>query len=128
MPGSFFLVTQFHLLTTGSLAWLKTFNPAADWQSRRFRPNVVVDTGSGPGLVEQDWIGQQIVIGDAALACVNATPRCGAITRAQAGLAADKTVLRTVVKHADQNLGVYGETTIGGDIRVGDAVHVRHQA
>lgn len=125
LPGSFFLVTEFHLLTTGSLAWLKTINSAADWQSRRFRPNVVVDTGSGEGRLEQDWIGRQIAMGDAAFACVDATPRCGAITRTQAGLAADKTMLRTVVTHANQNLGVYGKTVIGGDIRVGDAVYLR---
>jgi uncharacterized protein YcbX len=84
MPGSFFLVTPFHLLTTGSLRWMKSINPAADWQPRRFRPNVVIDTGADHGPVEQDWIGQQITIGEAAVACVDATPRCGAITRAQA--------------------------------------------
>jgi len=129
MPGTFFLVTPFHLLTTGSLAWMKAINPSADWQSRRFRPNVLVDTGNGHGPVEQDWIGQQIVMGDtAAVACVDATPRCGAITRAQAELPADKTMLRTVVKHGDQNCGVYGETVIAGQIRVGDAVYVRHPA
>lgn len=127
-PGSFFLVTQLHLMTTGSLVWMKTINPSADWQSRRFRPNVVVDTGSGHGPVEQDWIGQQIAMGDAAVACVDTTPRCGAITRAQAGLPTDKTMLRTVVKHGDQNLGVYGETVIGGEIRVGDAVYVSQPA
>lgn len=129
MPGSFFLVTQFHLLTTGSLAWMKTINPTADWQSRRFRPNVLVDTGSSHGPVEQAWIGQQIVMGDAAaIACVDTTPRCGAITRTQAGLPADKTMLRTVVKHGDQNLGVYGETVAGGELRVGDAVYVTQPA
>lgn len=124
MPGSFFLVAHLDLLTTGSLAWLKMHNPSADWDTRRFRPNVVVDTGSGQGPVEQAWIGRQIVIGNASLACVDTTPRCGAITRAQADLPADKTILRTVVKNADQNLGVYGKPTLGGDIRVGDAVYL----
>lgn len=124
MPGSFFLVTQFHLLTTGSLHRMKTINPSADWQTRRFRPNVVVDTGHCHEPIEQRWIGQQIAMGDAAIACVDATPRCGAITRAQAGLPMDKTMLRTVVKHGDQNLGVYGRTVLSGEIRVGDAVYV----
>ncbi len=129
MRGTFFLVTPFHLLTTGSLAWMKAINPSADWQTRRFRPNVLVDTGSGHGPVEQDWIGQQIVMGDAAaVTCVDTTPRCGAITRAQAELPADKTILRSVVKHGDQNFGVYGETAIDGEIRVGDAVYLRHPA
>jgi uncharacterized protein YcbX len=129
LRGSFFLVTQFHLLTTGSLDWMKSINTAADWQTRRFRPNVLIDTGSSHGPVEQAWIGQQIVMGDAAaVACVDTTPRCGAITRTQAGLSADKTMLRTVVKHADQNLGVYGQPVISGEIRVGDAVYVTQPA
>ncbi len=128
MPGTFFLVTPLHLLTTGSLVWMKAINPSADWQSRRFRPNVLVDTGGARGPVEQDWIGQQIAMGDAAIDCVDSTPRCGAITRAQVNLPADKTMLRTVVKHGDQNLGVYGDTVINGEIRVGDAVYVRRPA
>jgi len=129
LRGSFFLVTQFHLLTTGSLDWMKSINPAADWQTRRFRPNVLIDTGSSQGPVEQEWLGQQIVMGDAAtVACVDTTPRCGAITRTQAGLPADKTMLRTVVKHADQNVGVYGEPVSSGEIRVGDAVYVNQPA
>lgn len=128
LPGTFFLVTPFHLLTTGSLVWMKSINPSADWQSRRFRPNVLVDTGGAHGPVEQDWIGQQIAIGGAAIACVDPTPRCGAITRAQSGLSMDRTMLRTVVKCGDQNLGVYGDTMIGGDIRVGDAVYVSRAA
>jgi uncharacterized protein YcbX len=125
MPGTFFLVTQFHLLTTASLACLKALNPDADWDRRRFRPNVVIDTGNhADGLVEQTWLGRQVTIGDTALACVDTTPRCGAITRAQAELPTDKTVLRTVVRHADQNVGVYGETAVAGEFRVGDAVYV----
>lgn len=128
MPGTFFLVTPLHVLTTGSLVWMKAINPSADWQSRRFRPNVLVDTGVAHGPVEQDWIGLQIAMGDAAIACMDTTPRCGAVTRAQVGLPTDKTMLRTVVKHGNQNLGVYGATVIGGDIRVGDAVYVRRPA
>lgn len=126
LPGSFFLVTPFHVLTTATLAWLKRLQPVSDWDARRFRPNVLVDTGdSSDGLVEQAWVGRQLRIGDAALDCTSTTPRCGAITRAQASLPADKSVLRTVVQHADQNAGVYGAITSGGDIRVGDPVYVQ---
>jgi len=126
LPGTFFLVTPLHLLTTATLAHLKKINPTSDWDARRFRPNVVIDTGSdSPGLLEQDWIGKKIVLGDATIDCVGTTPRCGAITRAQRDFIADKTVLRTVVKAADQNVGVYGNTTITGDLRVGAAVFIQ---
>jgi uncharacterized protein YcbX len=72
--------------------------------------------------VEQDWIGRRLVIGTASLDCVGTTPRCGAITRAQADFDADTGLLRTVVREADQNVGVYGETGVAGRVRVGDAV------
>jgi uncharacterized protein YcbX len=128
-PGTFFLVTPFHLLTTATLAWLKGLHPPSDWDARRFRPNVVIDTGTGArGLVEQGWIGQQVILGGAALACPFPTPRCGAITRAQHGLPADTSVLRTVVKHAGQNVGIYGTPVTGGAFRVGDAVYVADPA
>ena len=129
LPGTFFLVTPFHLLTTATLAWLKNLNPQSDWDARRFRPNVLIDTGAGrAGLLEQDWIGKRIVIGDATLDCPGTTPRCGAITRAQRALPADKLALRTVVQHADQNVGVYGSPLQSGDLRVGDAVYLQDLA
>ncbi len=130
LPGSFFLVTPFHVLTTATLAWLKNVQPASDWDARRFRPNLLIDTGPATreALIEQDWIGQQLVIGDAALDCPAATPRCGAITRAQHDLPADKSMLRTVVQHAAQNVGIYGTTARSGALRVGDAVYLRPTA
>lgn len=113
------------LLTTATLSVLKKLNSSSDWNVRRFRPNVVIDTGNdSKGLLEQGWIGKQIVLGKATIDCVSTTPRCGAITRAQREFAADKAVLRTVVRDADQNVGVYGTTIINGDLRVGDAVYV----
>ena len=129
LPGTFFLVTPFHLLTTATLAWLKNLNPQSDWDVRRFRPNVLIDTGTGrTGLLEQGWIGRRIVIGDAVLDCPGTTPRCGAITRAQRELPADKLALRTVVQHADQNVGVYASPLQSGALRVGDAICVQDPA
>jgi uncharacterized protein YcbX len=129
LPGTFFLVTPFHLLTTATLAHLKALNPQSDWDVRRFRPNILIDTGAdSKGLIEQGWLGKQIVIGGAILDCPSTTPRCGAITRAQHALLADKSALRTVVQHADQNVGIYGDTVRGGELRVGDAVYVQDPA
>ena len=129
LPGTFFLVTPFHLLTTATLAWLKNLNPQSDWDARRFRPNVLIDTGTGrSGLVEQDWIGKRLVIGSATLDCAGTTPRCGAITRAQRSLPADTQALRTVVQYADQNVGVYGSPVQAGHLRVGDAVYLQDLA
>jgi len=125
-PGTFHLVTQLHLLTTATLAHLAALNPASDWDVRRFRPNVVIETGrDARGLFEQAWVGRRVFIGDAAVDCVDTTPRCGAITRAQAGgVMADTGVLRTVVRQAAQNVGVYGEVALGSEVRAGDGVYL----
>jgi uncharacterized protein YcbX len=125
LPGTFFLVTPLHIVTTATLEHLKTRNANGNWDRRRFRPNFLVETSGGAsGLVEQQWIGRKMVFGDAAVDCVGATPRCGAITRAQPDLAFDKSVLRTVVKEADQNVGVYGLISGSTTVKVGDSVYV----
>jgi uncharacterized protein YcbX len=83
----------------------------------------VIETEPGlEGLVEQAWIGKQLSVADVALDCVDTTLRCGAITRAQEGLPFDKSILRTVVRQADQNFGVYCTIPEAGIIGVGDAV------
>ncbi len=125
LPGSFFLVTPFHLLTTATLAHLQSLHPVADWDRRRFRPNVVIDTEPGlEGLVEQAWVGGKLQLGDAIIDCVSTTPRCGAITRAQRDFGADTALLRTVVREADQNVGIYGSVTNPGELRTGDAIYL----
>jgi len=125
LRGTFFLVTPLHVLTTATLTHLKGINPRSDWDVRRFRPNFVIETSAGAeGLVEQGWLGKRLTIGEAEIDCAATTPRCGAITRAQPQLAADTTILRTVVQRADQNVGVYGQIVAAGEVRVGDPVYL----
>ena len=123
IPGTFFLVTPLHVVTTATLAALKARNAGADWDRRRFRPNFLIETLPGKaGFVEQDWVGKRLVFGDATVECAGATPRCGAVTRAQPGFGADKSILRTVVKEADQNVGIYGLVSGTSEVRAGDPV------
>lgn len=123
LPGTFFLVSPFHIITTASVRCLQKQLPAADWDVRRFRPNVVIETSDGAeGLLEQTWLGRQLLLAGLPVDCTAAAPRCGAVTRAQAGLGADKTMLRTIVRQAAQNLGIYGALREAGTIRVGDPV------
>ncbi len=129
LPGTFFLVTPFHMITTATLAYLKSINPQSDWDVRRFRPNVVIETDPGAeGLLEQAWVGRKLTLGNATVDCSGTTPRCGAVTRTQHDLTADKTILRTIVKDADQNLGVYGVVVNSGELRIGDHVYVTNEA
>ena len=126
LPGTFFLVTPFHIVTTASLAHLQRINPHSDWDARRFRPNVVIETEPGAeGLLEQTWIGKQLALGNATVDCTETAPRCGAVTRMQRDFAADKTILRTIVKDADQNVGVYGDVMNSGELHIGDFVYLK---
>jgi len=122
IPGTFFLVSPLHLLSTATLAHLARRNIEADWDVRRFRPNIVVDANAHEGLVEQEWIGRRLTIGEVVIDCMGATPRCGAVTRAQPGFHADKTILRSVVRDAAQNAGVYAVIRRAGMVKVGDPV------
>lgn len=125
-PGTFFLVTPLHMVTTATLSHLQSLNPGGNWDARRFRPNLIIESGPGAaGLLEQEWVGKQLTIGGAAIDCAAATPRCGAVTRAQPDFAADTTVLRTIVKHANQNVGVYGLIANPGSVRSGDPVFLK---
>lgn len=124
-PGSFFLVTPIHLVTTATLDYLRSCHARADWDARRFRPNFVIDTSAGlTGLVEQAWLERRLVIGDTQIDCVSTTPRCGAVTRAQADFGTDTSLLRTIVREADQNVGIYATTHRSGRVREGDPVYL----
>ena len=64
MPeGTFFDLAILHVLTTGTLDRLRELNPRSRFEPRRFRPNLIIDTGGQEGFVENDWIGKTIAIG-----------------------------------------------------------------
>ena len=121
--GTFFDAFPIHLLTTASLEMMARLNPAATWDMRRFRPNFLIETKPDiKGLVEAEWSGRTLHVGGVELKCEIPTPRCGMTIQAQAGLEKDPSVLRTIVKDADQNLGIYASVVSAGEIRVGDNV------
>jgi uncharacterized protein YcbX len=92
---------------------------------RRFRPNFFVKTVEGiEGLVESEWAGEILRIGSAEVKCEMPAVRCGMATNAQKELAKDPSVLRTIVKEANQNLGVYASVAKNGAVREGDRVEL----
>jgi len=124
-PGTYFDAFPIHVLTSASLVAMKRSNPASDWDVRRFRPNFFVRTVDGiEGLVESEWIGKTLRVGSVEVKCEMPAVRCGMTTNAQAGLAKDNSVLRTIVKEAQQNLGVYANVTGGGRVSEGDQVEL----
>ena len=123
--GSFFLVSPFHIITTASLDHMQSIHPGPDWNIERFRPNMIVDTSPEiSGLAEQEWLGRSLVIGDVTVKLTEAAPRCGAVVRKQQGFSEDRTILRSIVRDAGQNLGVYGDIVASGAINAGDKIYL----
>ncbi len=123
--GTYFDAFPLHVLTTASLATLAADAPAERFDRRRFRPNVLIETGPElRGLVEAGWASRELRIGEAVASLQVPTARCSMITQPQPGLPHDPQALRTVVRAADQNLGIYATITTAGTVRVGDAVEL----
>jgi hypothetical protein len=122
-PGTYFDAFPIHLLTTASLAALARHAPETAWDARRFRPNFLIETPEGvEGLVESGWGGRGLRVGGLTLKCEMPAPRCSMTIQAQAELPKDPRVLRTIVKEAKQNFGIYANVESAGRVRVGDEV------
>jgi uncharacterized protein YcbX len=125
MPaGTFFDIAVVHLLTTATINRLRGLYPEGRFEVRRFRPNIVVSTGSeDAGFVENDWIGRTVAIGgNVRLAITEPCPRCVMITLPQGDLPKDSGILRTAAQHNAVNVGVYASVVSGGTIRRDDPV------
>jgi hypothetical protein len=130
-PGTFFDYGAVHLVTTATLARLRSAYPAGDFDPRRFGPNLVIDTPGEPGFVEDAWIGTHLRIGEAALRPLVPTPRCVIPTLGHDDLPPDPRIMRTVASEhripvLDFGLlscfGVYLGVVQPGTVRVGDPV------
>jgi len=131
--GSFFDVFPLSVITTSMLARLNELRPQSRFEQRRFRMNVIVRTPR-PGFVENDWVGHELGLGNAArLNVALLDPRCVMTTLAQEGLPQDTDVLRTLVQHNRMQVGdlgqfpcagVYAVVTAPGIVRAGDDVTV----
>ena len=123
--GTYFDVAPIHVLTSASLAEMKRLDPAADWDVRRFRPNFFVETEAGfTGLLEAEWKGRKLRIGEVELFCEIPCERCAMTIHAQPELPKDESIFRTITKEAGKNLGAYASVIRAGEIRVGDLVEL----
>ena len=123
VPGTYFDVTPIHILTTSTLAFLHDKNPDSNWSTLRFRPNIVLDTGGGLELVENNWLGKSIRLGEVELSCDAPAPRCAITAHSQGEIISkDPKILRTIVRESNQNLGLYCNVNKSGIIRKGEEV------
>ena len=127
-PGTYFDAYPIHLMTTSSLQHVARQAGRSSLNPLRYRPNILIDTGSARGLLEPGWLRATLRIGACRLFVETPTIRCAIPGRAQAlpGVHADKSVIGAVAQHADRHLGVYARVTSPGVIRVGDPVSLHH--
>ncbi|WP_149184485.1 MOSC domain-containing protein [Streptomyces sp. TRM49041] len=120
-PGMLFdTKSPLHVLTTAGLRAARKFHPDGDWDVRRFRPNVLVETeetgetaeteeteetadDTGP---EQSWIGSTIRLDGTTAWVRKGTVRCVMTSHEQPGLPRDRDIHRTLVRHHANTLGV----------------------
>lgn len=133
-PGAFFDLFPVSVLTTSTLRTASNLAPGSNFDVRRFRMNLIVDTAES-GFVENSWVGRAACIeGGAELSITMPDPRCVMTTLAQSDdIAVDRDVLRTLVKNNRLEVqegvrfpccGVYAVATTGGIVKEGAAFQV----
>lgn len=122
-PGTYLDAWPLLLMSTSALASLDEALPDSAIDVRRFRPNVVIDTGDATGHPEVHWVGRRIRVGEVEIEVNAGCPRCVMVTHeVDADIPADRRVLRHIVADLGQNVGVYGKVVTPGTITMGDPV------
>lgn len=129
--GAFFDLFPLTLLTTSTLNQFTQLQPGSNFDERRFRMNVIIDTDEA-GFVENDWLDRGLMLGDSMQIHVTMPDtRCVMTTLAQDDLPKDNDIMRAMVQHnrlqvADAGrfpcAGVYAVVQTPGRLRVGDSV------
>jgi uncharacterized protein YcbX len=124
--GSLLDLGAIHLLTTGTLAACAAARPELDWTVRRFRPNLVIDHDGGL-FAEQEWVGQDLRIGDVRLHLDQPTMRCAMALRAQPGIDREPGIFQALNELntlSPNHLGMYASVVEGGSLTVGAPVEL----
>jgi len=122
MPsGRFVDALPLLVVTTASLRKGRALHPDGAWETRRFRPNIVIEVDD-EGWVEDQWCGRAVRIGTAVVQPVAPCARCTMVTRPQPGLDRDLDVFKTLSRHHGATFGVWTAVQAPGTVRVGDEV------
>jgi MOSC domain-containing protein len=123
--GTFFDSATVHVITTGTIAHMRTLVGADVYiDARRFRPNIVVETPPGlQGFVEDGWLNGRLEVGEN-LHIMSMEPalRCVMTTHPQEDLPRDPRVFHAAADHHRATVGVFASISFPGTVRIGDAV------
>ena len=93
--------------------------------TRRFRPNVVVEIDGGAAFVEDGWVGKRLTFGGVDGPAVGVTQRdkrCVMINLDPDTAESHAEVMKTAVRLNDNNAGIYATVVKTGELRVGQPV------
>lgn len=121
------------VLATSTLRHFAALEPDGEWDTRRFRMNVIVDTAE-PGFADNAWVGRHLTIGDGpSFDVAIPTPRCVMTNLALDELPRNPRVLKATATHNRLDilgiglypcLGAYAVPGTPGTIRTGDEVRL----
>ncbi|MCY3572215.1 MAG: MOSC N-terminal beta barrel domain-containing protein [Chloroflexi bacterium] len=123
-PGTYFDCYPIHIMTTSSLNTLAEAGGGEDVDVRRFRPNVLIDTGDTEGLLEVDWTGKKLRLGEVVIELQTTTVRCSVPAHAQRDFGSSRAVGRALIENTKQHLGSYCNVLQGGTVNVGADVEL----
>ena len=113
-------------MTTSTINRLRKLYPEGRFEVRRFRPNIVVESGSvEKDFIENSWVRKKLTIGkDVVLKVTAPCTRCVMITLPQGDLPKDLGILSTVAKYNQVHVGVYASVERGGRIHREDTIRL----
>ena len=112
--GTFFDYGSVHLIATSTLDHLQKLYLSGRFDTRRFRPNFVIEMEGEP-FVENAWAGRTLALGDqvvlkGSIPC----PRCVNTILPQGDLPHDAGILRTLAQHNRLDMGDFGKLPCAG--------------
>jgi hypothetical protein len=133
-PGTYFDAFPLLIMTRNGLEHLQHLDQESSgdhqFDVRRFRPNILLDIDGDGSPSEDDpfpenaWAGRRLRIGEVTLQMEVACPRCSMTTRGFDDLTDDPGIMRSLVKNAEGNLGMYASVPEVGTICLGDPVEL----
>lgn len=123
-PGTYNDLFPVHALTSASIEYMER-QSGESFEVERFRPNLLIETPDGKsGLIEFEWIGKKLKIGESVFGVEAKTIRCSMPSRGQApyGLPQNPNIAKSLFAEAQRFFGAYLSVIEPGEVRAGDSV------
>ncbi|MCB1685530.1 MAG: MOSC N-terminal beta barrel domain-containing protein [Pseudomonadales bacterium] len=120
--GTYFDAFPLLLMTSNGLRHLAGLMPGQRFDVRRFRPNFLIDVPVDEPFPERAWAGRTLQIGSAEIEVTIECPRCVMTTHGFGDLPRDPGIMRTLVREAGGNLGMYARVSKPGTVTIGDSL------